>query len=317
MKTVYEECGTLIAEIDIRLPSFGLETQRTEVVHLRQRLFAIRTKIENRNHPKKMAKVCVPLLLYGNGDKKDLMTVLQEYQTRATMCGNQMVEQVLSRVSKDGITAEVVDALLSPIIRGLDTLATVKEELTQLGESISTRINEGLHTLGNVERGTDRANAGISSILDEITSLRENVRAIQSSLPALRGFVDENKPEMKHLELDNGNMLEYVEDVKEGGGCLSDREIWEAFWDIAETYKIFGIRIINPFQVKMDRRRQIYQDIYNTRFTASGILGGAISIERFMAHLTIAEETEEKLKDLGPFGIWNCLGLSTLILLVH
>lgn len=89
--------------------------------------------------------------------------------------------------------------------------------------------------------------------------------------------------------LDNYTMVEYLENIKNGDAWLSDQELWQAVWDVAEAYKVFGVKIILPYHMRVRRAEKMTSE-RSRRRRRSGMWN----------------------YDEPAPGIWDCLGMFLL-----
>jgi hypothetical protein len=289
IKTVETECTALIAQICENLVSHRCK-EHNAVHELHRRLVDLKANIMSRNRKTLLASVS-GLCLHGNTFKEELIMALQDYQTRAAMYGNGVVEKVLRLVSSDKITTEVRTSLL-PIVAALEMLhnhtSKTSEELT----SVAHKIDSALAILNESHEGTRKSNAEVQISVNE---LRRDFGEFRSSLPAIRAF--ETGPIERSSLVIDCTMREFLEKMKREGVWLSDQEIWECVWGVAETFKLFGVNTLLPYHLPKSKEMNEHPE----RFPVS-------SRNQFMF---IGGEREFPCKQCGghsSLGIWDCLG---------
>jgi len=106
------------------------------VNHMRKDLDEIRARIEGRKHRNRFAKWSAYLRLYGAQERETILFTLQEYQMRASVYGNTVVEEIKGCVSRHGIPG-YINRLLEPVIvywHSLDILTGIQEKLSTTQE---------------------------------------------------------------------------------------------------------------------------------------------------------------------------------------
>jgi hypothetical protein len=260
VKTVESECTRLIANIG------GIESRlnpeaRPDIQNLKTRLVDIKSRITRTRDSKNLVVrgiLCVRL--QGSSYKDELVTALQDYQTRAAIYGNIVIEQVLSRVSKDGITQEI-EADLRPIREGLTTLGELslqaKEAFATTTEMISVVDNNVRDVLATLEEIKVNAQATPVLNMEDIRRvMRTEFNALRSPLPVLQTIEERARVSPSEQQVQTMSMQGYVEKIRMEGGHLSDLEIIECLSDVVEAYKLFGVKVILPYHIRAELRYQ-------------------------------------------------------------
>lgn len=291
IKTVETECTTLIAKICENLVSHQRKEHDDAVHELHRRLVELTAKIEKWNHNSTRLAQVFGLRLHGNSLKEELIMALQDYQTRAAMDGNRIVEEVLRLVSSDKNATEVRTSLL-PIVAALKILhnntSKTSEELTL----VTHKLDYALAIFNESHEGTRKSNADVQNSVNE---LRRDFGEFRSSLPAIRAF--ETGPIKRSSLVIDCTMREFLENMKRDGVWLSDQEIWECVWGVAETFKLFGVKTLLPYHLPKSKEMKEHPE----RFPVG-------PKSKFSS---IHENREWPCKQCGghaALGIWDCLG---------
>jgi hypothetical protein len=117
---------------------------------------ALRGEIASLNRNTLLAKFS-----YGNFYKEELIMALQDYQTRAKMYGNGIVEKVLARVSSDRITTEIRTSLL-PIVEALEILCNNTSKTSDELTLIAHKIDSALSSFTESHEDIEKSNAEVS-----------------------------------------------------------------------------------------------------------------------------------------------------------
>ena len=309
VKTVQSECTELIARIG------GIESRlnpeaRPDIHNLKTRLVGIKSRItRTRNSKNLVIRGIHCVRLQGSSYKDELVTALQEYQTRAAIHGNIVIEQVLSRLSKDGITQEI-EADLRPIREGLTTLGELslqaKEALATTTEMISVVDNNVRDVLATLEEIKLNAQANPVLNMEDIRRvMRTEFNALRSPLPVLQTIEERARVSPSEQQVQTMSMQEYVEKIKMEGGHLSDLEIVECLSDVVEAYKLFGVKVILPYHIRAELRYQ------RDKSLPPGLRRRR---EEFSVQLSMNyfSKSDQDSDEEPRVGIWTCLGITLI-----
>jgi hypothetical protein len=244
--TINTECGILINEIDKHILTLSADS-REAMQHLRDRLTAIRSRIERRQTTKSIIKGITVLQLYGSSDKDDFLVALQEYQTHVGIIETAAINEFLSHASRSVVTPELeslglsITSALTALGHNMTQTENQFRSINSAIEGVDGKMDAALSQLSDISCEVKRSNNAVHDLRAMLKDTMKGERALARENVPVRGlFTTLGQVDRCDLQVDFGTMKWYLESIVQGGGWPSDLDVWECICDVVETVSLLG-----------------------------------------------------------------------------